>query len=64
MGALPLEAPIIAADLMLAFAVYNTATRYRWRISIPAAAAPVVWLLVVVAPRRDDLFMAIDDLAP
>lgn len=60
---LPLEAPIIAADLMLAFAVYNTATRYRWRISIPAAAAPVVWLLVVVAPRRDDLFMAIDDLA-
>ena len=60
---LPLEAPIIAADVMLVLAVYNTATRYRWRISVPAAVAAVVWLLVVVAPRRDDLFMSVDGLA-
>ena len=35
---LPLGVPIIAADVMLVFAVYNVATRYRWRMSVPAAA--------------------------
>jgi signal transduction histidine kinase len=59
---LPLDAPIIAADVMLVFAVYNTATRYRWQVSVPAAVTPVVWLLLVVAPRRDALFVTVDDL--
>ena len=34
---------IIPADFMLAFALYNVAARFRWPISVPAAAMVVLW---------------------
>ncbi|MGB3683908.1 MAG: sensor histidine kinase [Rubrobacteraceae bacterium] len=44
---------IYAADIMLAFAIYNVAARFRWPISASAAAAGVLWVLLAVAPQMD-----------
>ncbi|MGB3633880.1 MAG: sensor histidine kinase [Rubrobacteraceae bacterium] len=44
---------VYAADIMLAFALYNVAARFRWPISVPAAAAVVLWVLLAVVPRMD-----------
>lgn len=46
-----LGAPILAADAMLLFAVYNVATRYLWWISLAGALLAVAWLLVAVIPH-------------
>lgn len=56
-----LGAPIIAADVMLLLAVYNVATRFQWWVSLPAAAATVVWLLATVLPRLSEVFLNIGD---
>ena len=45
---------ILAADIMLAFALYNIAAHFRWPISMTAAAAVVLWVLLAVVPRMDN----------
>lgn len=47
---LVLSLGIFAADIMLAFALYNVAARFRWPVSVPAAAAGVLWVLFAVVP--------------
>lgn len=42
---------LVMADLMVAFALYNVALRFRWTVSVPATAAVVFWLLVTVLPQ-------------
>lgn len=44
----------LAADFMLAFALYNVATRFRWAVSVPVAAAVVLWVLIGVVPQMDN----------
>ena len=44
---------ILPADIMLAFALYNVAARFRWPVSVPAAAALVLWVLFAVMPMMD-----------
>lgn len=39
---------LIVADAMLVLSVYNVASRYRWPVSVPAAAAVICWLVVAV----------------
>lgn len=51
---LMLGAPILAADAMLLFAVYNVATRYLWWVSLTGALLAVVWLLIAVIPYRGE----------
>ena len=41
---------ILAADIMLAFALYNVAAHFRWPVSVPAAVAVVLWVLFAVVP--------------
>lgn len=48
---LMLGAPMLAADAMLLFAVYNVATRYLWWGSLTGALLAVVWLLIAVIPH-------------
>lgn len=57
-----LGAPLLAADAMLLFAVYNVATRYAWVISLPAALVVVGWLLVAVVPNLGDTFIDVGQL--
>jgi len=45
---------VLAADIMLAFALYNVATCFRWPVSAPAAAAVMLWVLVAVVPLMDN----------
>lgn len=49
-----LGAPLLAADAMLLFAVYNAATRYVWWVSLAGAILTVGWLLVAVVPHLGD----------
>lgn len=56
-----LGAPIIAADVMLLPALYNVAARYQWRLSLTAAVAIVLWLLVTVLPRLSEVFLNIGE---
>ncbi len=49
-----LGAPLLAADAMLLFAVYNAATRYVWWVSLAGTVATVGWLLVAVIPHLGD----------
>lgn len=44
---------ILPANFMLAFALYNVAARFRWPVSVPAAAAVVLWVLLAVVPQMD-----------
>lgn len=46
--------PILAADAMLLFAVYNVATRCLWWVSLTGALLTVGWLLVAVVPHLGD----------
>jgi signal transduction histidine kinase len=55
-------APILAADAMLLFAVYNVATRYLWWVSLTGAVLTVVWLLVAVIPHLGDEFLDVGQL--
>jgi signal transduction histidine kinase len=41
---------IIPANFMLVFALYNVAVRFRWPISVSAAGAVVLWVLLAVVP--------------
>ena len=59
---LVLGAPILAADAMLLFAVYNVATRYLWWVSLSAAVLTVVWLLIAVIPNLGDEFLDVGQL--
>ncbi|WP_017591679.1 sensor histidine kinase [Nocardiopsis potens] len=52
----------LAADVMAAFALYNVAVRFRWPVSVPAAGAVVLWLLVSLGPRLDEYHLSIGDL--
>ncbi|PRX99711.1 sensor histidine kinase [Allonocardiopsis opalescens] len=54
-----LGADLLAADIMLAFALYNLATRFRWPVTAPAAAAVVAWLLVAAAPLLDRGYLSV-----
>lgn len=56
-----LGAPIIIADFMLLLAVYNVATRFQWWVSLPAAAATVIWLLFTVLPSLNEVFLNIGE---
>lgn len=42
------QAGLIAADVMLALAVYNLATRFRWQVSVFGAGVVALWLLAAV----------------
>lgn len=53
---------VVAADIMLAFALYNVAVRFRWPVSVPAAAAMVLWVLVAVGPRLEEYYLSPGDL--
>ena len=48
---LALGVGVLAADIMLAFALYNVAARFRWPVSVPVAGAVVFWVLVAVVPQ-------------
>lgn len=48
---------LIPADIMLAFALYNVAVRFRLPVSVPAAIVVVLWLLVAVVPSQDEYYM-------
>lgn len=52
----------IPADVMLAFALYNVAVRFRWPVSVPAAAAVVLWVLFEVGPRLEEYYLSLGDL--
>lgn len=53
---------LLAADLMLVFALYNVALCFRWAISVPAAGTVVLWLLVTVLPRWAEHYLSPGDL--
>lgn len=53
---------LIPADLMLLFATYNVATRFRWWVSLPAAVGVVLWLLIAVVPRLGEEYLDIGEL--
>lgn len=55
-------APVIMADVMLLFALYNVATRFAWRVSLPAAAAVVCWLLIAVVPNLSAYYLDLGQL--
>lgn len=57
-----LGVPILMADAILLFGLYNVASRYNWWVSAPAAVAVVAWLLVTVVPRLGDEFIDIGQL--
>ncbi|WP_314301325.1 sensor histidine kinase [Kocuria palustris] len=57
-----LGAPVLPADAMLLFAVYNLATRHVWMISFPGAAVTVAWLLVATLPHLGNAFLDIGQL--
>lgn len=57
-----LGAPILAADAMLLFAVYNVATRYLWWVSLAGTVVTVAWLLVAVVPRLGADFIDVGQL--
>jgi signal transduction histidine kinase len=59
---LTLGTPILAADAMLLFAVYNVATRYLWWVSLFGALLTVIWLLVTVIPHLGEEFIDIGQL--
>jgi signal transduction histidine kinase len=50
---LVLNIGFIPADVMLAFALYNVAVRFRWTVSVPAAGAVVLWVLLALVPEMD-----------
>jgi len=52
----------LPADIMLAFALYNVAVRFRWPVSVPAAAAVVLWVLFEVGPRLEEYYLSLADL--
>ncbi|MDR8020043.1 sensor histidine kinase [Nesterenkonia aerolata] len=56
------SAPILVADVMLLFAVYNVATGYRWWASLTVALLAVGWLLVAAIPHLGDEFLEIGQL--
>lgn len=57
-----LDVEVLPVDVMLAFALYNVATRFRWAVSVPAAGTVLLWLLVFIAPRLDEYYLSIGDL--
>lgn len=57
-----LGSPILAADAMLLFAVYNVATRHLWWVSLSGAMATVAWLLTTVLPRMGKDFIDVGQL--
>ncbi|MCQ9384302.1 sensor histidine kinase [Brevibacterium sp. 50QC2O2] len=59
---LMLGAPILAADAMLLFAVYNVATRYLWWVSLAGTVVTLAWLLVAVVPRLGADFIDVGQL--
>lgn len=52
----------LAADVMLLFVTYNVATRFTWRISLPAAALVVSWLWTAQLPKLGTNYLSISDL--
>lgn len=56
------NAPVLAVDAMLLFAVYNIATLYLWWISLTGALLTVGWLLVAVIPHLGDAFLDVGQL--
>jgi signal transduction histidine kinase len=52
----------IPADVMLALALYNVAVRFRWPVSVPAAATVVLWVLFAVGPRLEEYYFSLADL--
>lgn len=59
---LSLGVPILAADVMLLFAIYNVATRYDWWVALAGAAATVAWLMVAIIPRLGAEFLDVGQL--
>lgn len=56
-GQLLLGAPILAADVMLLFAIYNLATRSPWWVSLGGTLLAVAWLLAAVLPNLGPEFL-------
>lgn len=61
-GQLLLGAPILAADVMLLFAIYNLATRHPWWVSLSGTLLAVVWLLAAVLPHLGPEFLDVGEL--
>lgn len=57
-----LGAPLLPADAMLLFAVYNAASRLIWWVSLSGTVATIVWLLATVTPRLSQDFVDIGQL--
>lgn len=53
---------LIPADLVLLFALYGVATRFRWWVSFPAAAAVATWLLLAAVPLTHKGHLTIGDV--
>ncbi|RKS09009.1 histidine kinase [Nocardiopsis sp. Huas11] len=51
---------ILAADVMLVFAVHHIATRFRWTVGVPAAALVAVWLCLAAVPMLRAGYMSLD----
>lgn len=48
---LVLGAPLLPADVILAFGLYNLASRHHWQVSALGAALTAGWLLIAVIPH-------------
>ena len=57
-----LGAPLLPADAMLLFAVYNAASLLIWWVSSAGTVATIVWLLATVTPRLGQDFIDIGQL--
>lgn len=44
---------ILPANVMLAVALYSVAARFRWPVSVPAAGAVVLWVVLAVVPQME-----------
>lgn len=53
---------LLPADVMPAVALYGVAARYRWPVSVGAAAAVVAWVLVTLGPRLAEFYLSLGDL--
>lgn len=52
----------LAADIMLAFALYNVASRFPWPVSVPALGAVILWIIAAFAPHLAEYHLSIGDL--
>lgn len=55
-------APLLVPDVLILMALHTAASRRPPRLSVPAAAAVIAWLLLVTLPRPEQTFLDVGEL--